>query len=216
MKTEKRKLWKNRWKDTSCFFWFWRKTDPENGFVSGQVICIYHSVQTTQSYEHCWLSSSCQTMSQTTFHANITQDKFNLVQKKTSPLATCVACERASLAISALTQLTCGKSNLPAKEAITVGSSLGFNFKFLHIWSHFDLPKLVPIKYNPFDARIMVVYHWYMSVSYLLRLSQYQEFGDNSGSRNKQKGLFKVAKHLQCMQGKKAFSIPLFWWMSYG
>ena len=39
---------------------------------------------------------------------------------KTSQLATYVACERASLAISVLTQLTFSKSNLPAKQAITV------------------------------------------------------------------------------------------------
>ena len=48
---------------------------------------------------------------------------------KTSRLATYVACERAPLAISALTQLTFSKSNLPAKQAITVGSSLCFNIK---------------------------------------------------------------------------------------
>ena len=78
---------------------------------------------------------------------------------KTSRLATYVACERAPLAISALMQLTFSKSNLPAKQVITVGSSLCFNIKFLHIRSHFDLPKLMPIKYNSFDACIIVIYH---------------------------------------------------------
>ena len=32
------------------------------------------------------------------------------------------------------------------KQAITVGSSLGFNVKFLHDCSNFDLPKLMPVE----------------------------------------------------------------------
>ena len=35
-------------------------------------------------------------------------------------------------------------ASLPAKQAVTVGSSLGFNVKLLHDWSNFDLPKLMP------------------------------------------------------------------------
>ena len=32
-------------------------------------------------------------------------------------------------------------------KAITVGSSSGFNFKLLHDWSNFDLPKLMPVEH---------------------------------------------------------------------
>ena len=35
-------------------------------------------------------------------------------------------------------------ASLPAKQAITVGSSSGFNVKLLHDWSIFDLPKRMP------------------------------------------------------------------------
>ena len=39
-------------------------------------------------------------------------------------------------------------ASLPAKQAVTVGFSLGFNVKLLHDCSHgnFDLPKLVPVE----------------------------------------------------------------------
>ena len=33
------------------------------------------------------------------------------------------------------------------KQAITVGSSSGFNVRLLHDWSNFDLPKLMPVKH---------------------------------------------------------------------
>ena len=35
-------------------------------------------------------------------------------------------------------------ASLPAKQAIPVGSSSGFNVKLQHDWSNFDLPKLMP------------------------------------------------------------------------
>ena len=38
-------------------------------------------------------------------------------------------------------------ASLPAKQAITVGSSSGFNVKLLHDWSSFDLPKLMPVEH---------------------------------------------------------------------
>ena len=41
---------------------------------------------------------------------------------------------------------------LPAQQAITVGSSLSFSVTFLHDWSNFDLPKLMPIEHIFFDA----------------------------------------------------------------
>ena len=41
-------------------------------------------------------------------------------------------------------------ASLPAKRAIMVGSSSGFNVKFPHKWSNFDLPKLMPEEYKHF------------------------------------------------------------------
>ena len=38
-------------------------------------------------------------------------------------------------------------ASLPAKQAVTVGSSSGFNVKLLHDWSNFDLPKLMPVEH---------------------------------------------------------------------
>ena len=38
-------------------------------------------------------------------------------------------------------------ASLPAKQAITVGCSLGFNVNLLHDWSNFDLPKLMPVEH---------------------------------------------------------------------
>ena len=38
-------------------------------------------------------------------------------------------------------------SILPAKQAVTVGFSSGFNAKLLHDWSNFDLPKLMPVEH---------------------------------------------------------------------
>ena len=36
---------------------------------------------------------------------------------------------------------------LPAKQAITVGFSSGFNVKLLHDWSNFDLPKRMQVEH---------------------------------------------------------------------
>ena len=38
-------------------------------------------------------------------------------------------------------------ASLPAKQAVTVGLSSGFNVKLLHDWSNFDLPKLMPVEH---------------------------------------------------------------------
>ena len=38
-------------------------------------------------------------------------------------------------------------SSLPAKQAITIGSSWYFYVKLLHDWSNFDLPKLMPVEH---------------------------------------------------------------------
>ena len=38
-------------------------------------------------------------------------------------------------------------ASLPAKQAVTVGFSSGFNVKLLHDWSNFDLPKLLPVEH---------------------------------------------------------------------
>ena len=38
-------------------------------------------------------------------------------------------------------------ASLPAKQAVTVGFSSGFNVKLLHDWSNFDLPKLMPVEH---------------------------------------------------------------------
>ena len=35
-------------------------------------------------------------------------------------------------------------ASLRAKQALTAGSSSGFNLKLLHDWSNFDLPKITP------------------------------------------------------------------------
>ena len=36
------------------------------------------------------------------------------------------------------------RASLPAKQAVTAGSSSGFNVKLLHDWRNFDPPKLMP------------------------------------------------------------------------
>ena len=38
-------------------------------------------------------------------------------------------------------------ASLPAKHAVTVGFSSGFNVKLPHDWSNFDLPKLMPVEH---------------------------------------------------------------------
>ena len=38
-------------------------------------------------------------------------------------------------------------ASFPAKQAATVGFSLGFNVKLLHDWSNFDLPRLMPVEH---------------------------------------------------------------------
>ena len=38
-------------------------------------------------------------------------------------------------------------ASLPAKQAVTVGFSSGFDVKLLHDWSNFDLPKLMPVEH---------------------------------------------------------------------
>ena len=45
----------------------------------------------------------------------------------------------------------------PEHFCLLACSSPDFNVKFLNDWSNFDLPKLMPIEYNSFDAWIMVV-----------------------------------------------------------
>ena len=37
--------------------------------------------------------------------------------------------------------------SLPAKQAVTVGFSSGFNVKLLNDWSNFDFPKLMPVEH---------------------------------------------------------------------
>ena len=51
-------------------------------------------------------------------------------------------------------------TSLPAKQAITVGSSSGFNVKLLHDWSNFDLLKLMLVELiSLMPASCMVVSH---------------------------------------------------------
>ena len=44
-------------------------------------------------------------------------------------------------------QFTTSWASLPAKQAVTVGFSSGFNVKLLNDWSNFDLPKLMPVEH---------------------------------------------------------------------
>ena len=39
------------------------------------------------------------------------------------------------------------RAPLSAKQAVTVGSSSGFNVKLPHDWSNFDLPTLMPVEH---------------------------------------------------------------------
>ena len=67
-------------------------------------------------------------------------------------------------------------SILPAKQAVTVGFSSGFNMKLLHAWSNFDLPKLMKVEHifsMPSSCLSLTLYTpGYTPVSYSLRLSQ--------------------------------------------
>ena len=65
----------------SCFFRFWRDTDPENNFFWGQVISIF----TPSSHWELFISVCCPTTCQTDvmnnfFRTNIIQKEFNLLQ----------------------------------------------------------------------------------------------------------------------------------------
>ena len=64
----------------------------------------------------------------------------------------------------------------PEHPLPTVGSSSGFNVTFLHDWSSFDLPKLMPIetvnRTHFLWCCIMVVSYQCSSISYSLPLSQ--------------------------------------------
>ena len=69
-------------------------------------------------------------------------------------------------------------ASLPAKQAVTVGFSSGFNVKLLHDWSNFDLPKLMPVEYiflMPSSCLSLTLIHTrigYTPISYSLRLSK--------------------------------------------
>ena len=88
-------------------------------------------------------------------------------------------------------------ASLPAKQAITVGSSSDFNVKFLHDWSNFDLPKLMPVEHISLmpssglsltntrqDKRQYVTHHG----------SANQEFADAGVHSNEQKGVIIIIK----------------------
>ena len=66
-------------------------------------------------------------------------------------------------------------ASLPAKQAVTVCSSSGFNVKLLHDWSTFDLPKRTPEEHiclMPAWQSLIKYTPGYKSISYSLRLSQ--------------------------------------------
>ena len=98
----------------SCFFWFWRDTDPENNFFWGQVISIF----TPSSHWELFISVCCQTTYQTDVMNNIflCQHFTKRIQSSadgTSRLVTSsLTCLWAFSCASVLThQSTCGKSN---------------------------------------------------------------------------------------------------------
>ena len=68
-------------------------------------------------------------------------------------------------------------ASLPAKQAVTVGFSSGFNVKLLHDWSNFDLPKLMPVEHiflMPSSCLSLILIHAriHTNISCSLRLSQ--------------------------------------------
>ena len=70
-------------------------------------------------------------------------------------------------------------ASLPAKQAVTVGFSSGFNVKLLHDCSHgnFDLPKLMPVErifLMPSSCLSLTLMYTpgYTPISYSLRLTQ--------------------------------------------
>ena len=99
----------------SCFFGFWRDTDPETNFFWGQVISIFTG---PSSQWQLFISVCCQTTYQTDamnnfFRANIIQKEFSLLQieQVDSWLHPSLVCERFLALRCSLTQSTCGKSN---------------------------------------------------------------------------------------------------------
>ena len=83
-------------------------------------------------------------------------------------------------------------ASLPAKQAITVGSSSGFNVKLLHDSSNFDLPKRMPEEHvclKPASCLSLINTRQDKSQSAIHYGSADKEFADASVRRNKQKGV---------------------------
>ena len=113
-----------------------------------------------------------------------------IVFKKQLTLLHLALCVR-GLKVSRHSGLTWWLSGLFFK-AITVGSSSGINFKLLHDWSNFVIPKLMPVEHISLmpssylsptntrqDTRQYVIHHG----------SAKQEFADASVRSNEQKGV---------------------------
>ena len=83
-------------------------------------------------------------------------------------------------------------ASLPAKQATTVGSSLGFNMKLLHDWSNFDLPKLTPVQQislMPSSCLSLTNTRQDTSQKVTRHGSSNQEFADASVHSDEQKGI---------------------------
>ena len=66
-------------------------------------------------------------------------------------------------------------ASLPAKQAVTASSSLGFNVKLLHDWSNLDLPKLIPEEHiclMPASCLSLIIIHARIQANKLLITAQ--------------------------------------------
>ena len=102
-------------------------------------------------------------------------------------------------------------ASLPAKQAITVDSSSGFNAKLIDDWSNFDLPKRMPEEHICFISALCLSLintrqHTSQYVTYYG--SANQKFADASVCRNEQKGVLIAGVPYPLSPTPLPFSLP--------
>ena len=100
-------------------------------------------------------------------------------------------------------------ASLPDKQAITVGSSSGFNVKLLHDWSDFDLPKLMPVEHI-FLMPSACYSHCHANKLLITAYIASQEFADASVRSNEQKGGSYSRRSLPSLPNSPPFFLPLY------
>ena len=102
-------------------------------------------------------------------------------------------------------------ASLPAKQAITVGSSSGFNVKLQHDWSNFDLPKRMPEEHvclRPASCLSLINTRQDKSQSVIHYGSADKEFADASVRTNEQNGVLIAGVPYPLSPISLRFSLP--------